>query len=99
MSNPVEFLELSNGQRIAWEESGDPRGFPVFFFHGWPASRLQGAGFNVEARELGVRIISPDRPGIGLSTFQAGRKPLDWPPVVTEMARHLGFERFRVLAV
>lgn len=99
MSNPVEFLELSSGHRIAWEESGDPKGCPVFFFHGWPASRLQGAGFSVEARELGVRIISPDRPGIGLSTFQAGRRLLDWPPVVTEMARHLGIDRFRILAV
>lgn len=99
MSNLVQFLDLSSGHRIAWEESGDPDGIPVFFFHGWPASRLQGAGFGVEARELGVRIIAPDRPGIGLSTFQAGRKLLDWPPVISEMAQHLGIDRFRVLAV
>lgn len=96
---PVQFLNLANGGRIAWEESGDPNGTPVFFFHGWPASRLQGAGFSVEARELGVRIIAPDRPGIGLSTFQANRKLLDWPSVVAQMARHLGIERFRVLAI
>lgn len=99
MSKPVQFLELSSGHRIAWEESGNPCGYPVFFFHGWPASRLQGAGFNVEARELGIRIISPDRPGIGLSTFQPRRNLLDWPPVIQAMARHLEIDRFRILAV
>ncbi|PYL64397.1 MAG: hypothetical protein DMF25_07160, partial [Verrucomicrobia bacterium] len=34
------------------------------------------------ARDLGVRIISPDRPGISGSAFQAGRKLVDWPPIV-----------------
>ncbi|RYD77682.1 MAG: alpha/beta hydrolase [Verrucomicrobiaceae bacterium] len=99
MSCPVQFLDLQSGGRIAWEECGDPQGTPVFFFHGWPASRLQGEGFDVTARELGVRIISPDRPGIGLSTFQANRKLLDWPPVIAQIAQHLGIERFRVLAI
>ncbi|MHA3770168.1 alpha/beta fold hydrolase [Verrucomicrobiota bacterium sgz303538] len=99
MPTPVQFIELNNGQRIAYEESGDLQGSPIFFFHGWPASRLQGAGFNVEAREMGLRIISPDRPGIGLSTFQPRRRLLDWPPIVAEMARQLGIEQFRVLAV
>jgi pimeloyl-ACP methyl ester carboxylesterase len=95
----AEFLELQGGGKLAWEESGDPSGKPVIFFHGWPASRLQGAGFSVEARELGVRIISPDRPGIGLSTFQENRHLLDWPPVVEQLADHLKLDRFRVLAV
>src|SRR4030095_3311791 len=92
-------LELPNGAKLAVDESGDPRGAPVFFFHGWPASRLQGAGFGGAGREVGARIISPDRPGIGASTFQAGRRLLDWPPAVAEMARQLQIKRFRVLAV
>ena len=95
----TRFFEVSPGLRIALEEDGDPQGTPVFFFHGWPASRLQGAGFGPAARELGVRILSPDRPGIGLSSFQPGRRLLDWPPVVLEIARQLGIERFRVLAI
>ena len=28
---------------------------------------------------MGVRLISPDRPGMGLSTYQPGRRLLDWP--------------------
>src|SRR4051812_39008867 len=92
-------LEVAPELRLAVEESGDPQGVPIFFFHGWPASRLQGSGFDVEARTLGARIISPDRPGIGLSSYQPGRRLLDWPPLVRAMAHLLGIERFRIMAI
>jgi pimeloyl-ACP methyl ester carboxylesterase len=92
-------MPFASDARLAIDESGDPHGLPVFFFHGWPASRLQGSGFSIEARELGIRILAPDRPGIGLSSYQPGRRLLDWPPVVVQMAQHFGIERFRLLAV
>src|SRR4051794_1048323 len=97
-ATPTHLFEVA-GRTVAVDESGAPDGHPVFFFHGWPASRLQGAGFSVEAPELGLRILSPDRPGIGLSTPQPARRLLDWPPVVRELARQLGFERFSLMAV
>ena len=50
------------------------------------------------ARELGVKIISPDRPGIRDSHFQPNRKLVDWPDVVEQLVNHLGIERVRVLA-
>jgi pimeloyl-ACP methyl ester carboxylesterase len=93
------FFQLPSGGHLAVDETGDPRGTPVFFFHGWPASRLQGSGFSMEARELGVRMMSPDRPGVGLSSHQPGRALLDWPPLIREVARQLGIARFRVLAI
>jgi pimeloyl-ACP methyl ester carboxylesterase len=92
-------LELPGARRVALEEYGDPVGAPVFFCHGWPASRLQGAGFGWAARELGVRLISPDRPGIGCSTFQPERKLIDWPPLLEEIADALGLGPFRVLGI
>jgi len=51
------------------------------------------------ARDLGVRIISPDRPGISGSAFQAGRKLVDWPPIVREVADELAIDRFHILAI
>jgi pimeloyl-ACP methyl ester carboxylesterase len=96
---PDHLVTLASGRQIALDECGDPHGHPVFFFHGWPASRLQGAGFSVEAREFGLRILSPDRPGIGLSTSQPGRRLLDWPAVMRELAEHFGFSRFSVLGM
>jgi pimeloyl-ACP methyl ester carboxylesterase len=51
------------------------------------------------ARELGIRIISPDRPGISGSTLQPGRKLTDWPRLVERIADHLGIREFRMLAI
>jgi pimeloyl-ACP methyl ester carboxylesterase len=51
------------------------------------------------ARELGVRIISPDRPGISGSSLQPNRKLADWPPVIEQLLDHLGISEFQVLAI
>jgi pimeloyl-ACP methyl ester carboxylesterase len=48
---------------------------------------------------VGVRILSPDRPGISQSSFQQNRTLLDWPPVVQAMADHLGLGPVRMLAI
>lgn len=94
-----KFLSLKNGGQLAFAEYGSPNGTPVLFFHGWPSSRTMGKLAANAARELNVRIISPDRPGIRDSTFQPGRKLVDWPDVVKQLADHLGINQFRVLAI
>lgn len=93
------FLDLKSGLRIAYEEYGDPAGEPVFFCHGWPSSRTMAAILDEAAQELGIRVISPDRPGIALSQSQPGRTVLDWPPVIAGMTEALGIEHYRVLGV
>lgn len=88
-----------DGARIALSEYGDPGGAPVFFCHGWPSSRTMAELADDAARDLGVRIISPDRPGIRDSEFRADRKLIDWPPLLNKIAEQLGIERFRILAI
>ena len=51
------------------------------------------------AGELGVRIISPDRPGICASDFCEQRQLLDWPELTLRLCEHLGISNWRVLAV
>ncbi len=51
------------------------------------------------ARELGIRIISPDRPGINESEFQKERTLLDWPLLLQELATQLDIDKFRMLAI
>src|SRR5438309_9029044 len=94
-----EIFIRENGQRVAFSEYGDPNGEPVIFCHGWPSSRLMAQFTHDAARELGVRIISPDRPGIADSSFVAERKLLDWTPLVSELANFLELEKFRVLGI
>jgi len=92
-------IQLENGLQVAIDEYGDPTGLPVFFCHGWPSSRSMGAISNEAARQLGLRIISPDRPGINQSTFQPDRTLLDWPPLLQKLVTSLEIEKFRMLAV
>ncbi|WP_170157385.1 alpha/beta fold hydrolase [Roseimicrobium gellanilyticum] len=92
-------ITLSSGLKLGFAEYGDPKGVPLFFYHGWPSSRTQGELLHDIGRDFNLRIISPDRPGLGLSDFQPDRKLLDWPPVLDELARHLGVEKFHVLGI
>ena len=92
-------ISLSSGRHVAVHEYGDPHGTPLFFCHGWPAAGMQGALLDAAARELGVRVLSPDRPGIGASDFHPQRRLLDWPPLLRELAAALGIARCRVLGV
>ena len=71
-------IRLRDGRRLAYEEHGAPHGTPIVHCHGAPGSRIEGE-FLFEARllvELGIRLIVPDRPGIGRSDFQARRSDL-----------------------
>lgn len=99
MTEHTETLVLANGARVAISEYGDPQGNPVFFCHGWPSSRTMAALANEAGRELGLRIISPDRPGICDSQFQRDRRLADWPAFLNEIADRLGIERFRILGI
>ena len=92
-------VPLENGRVIAFEEYGDATGVPVIFCHGWPSSRTMARLTDEAARDLGIRIISPDRPGISGSSLQPDRKLIDWPRVVERLVNHLDLGEFRVLAV
>ena len=94
-----KYLSLKDGRQLAWGEFGDPDGKPVIFFHGWPGARLQGAIMDSSGRTLGLRIISPDRPGFGLSDFQTRRTILNWPDDVLELADQLELETLCVLGL
>jgi pimeloyl-ACP methyl ester carboxylesterase len=90
---------LRNGSVVAVSEYGSADGLPIVFCHGWPSSRTMAELTDVAARDLNLRIISPDRPGIRDSSIHRGRKLLDWPPVLAEVADQLGLDQIRILAV
>lgn len=88
---------LPDGRTLAYEDYGIRDGFPVLSFHGGLSSRLDAAPAHEAAVAKGVRLISADRPGMGLSTYQAGRRLLDWPDDVTHLTDALGIDRFAVM--
>ncbi len=91
----IDTLQLNDGRSLGYAEFGDPGGKPVFFFHGTPGSRLFRPPDEI-TRKIGVRLITADRPGYGLSTFQPGRRILDWPADIAQLASHLGIHKFAV---
>jgi len=90
---------LKDGRTLGYAEYGAPNGKPVFYFHGNPSSRLEGWHLDEPAKHIKAHIIAIDRPGMGLSDFKAGRRLLDWPDDVIELADNLGINRFAVLGV
>lgn len=95
-----QILDLGDGRRCGFAEYGDPAGLPVLALHGTPACRLMYAAADDAARECGLRLLAPDRPGYGLTPLEAGPATLS---TRTTWLRHvvdaMGLERFGVLGV
>jgi len=82
--------KLVDGRVLGYAEFGDTHGKPVIYFHGGGAgSRFFAQTFESVALQNNIRIISPDRPGIGLSEFQPNRTILDWAKDIHELADFL----------
>jgi len=92
-------LLLPDGRKLGYAQYGSQTGRAVFFVHGHPGSRIEGAHLHHIGLKLGARIIAPDRPGIGLSSPQPGRTLLDHPKDLEHLADHLKLERYGVLGV
>lgn len=84
---------------LGYAEYGDPEGYPVFYFHGGQESRLSSMFMDSTAKKLHIRIISPDRPGIGISTFQPNRHFLDWGFDVLQLADSLEIHSYSIFGL
>ena len=87
---------MPDGRLLAYTEWGLPDGKPVLCFHGLPGSRLWCPDEEVTAA-AGVRLISPDRPGIGRSDQYEGRTLADWPKDVEALTGALQISTFGVV--
>lgn len=92
-------VRLSDGRTIGFEDFGDPEGLPVLFFHGTPGSRLywELVGPGNAAADAGMRVISTDRPGLGLSSPEPQRSIGSFAFDVAQLVDALEVERFGVL--
>jgi pimeloyl-ACP methyl ester carboxylesterase len=95
---PDRRIVLRDGRHIAVAEYGTPGGAPMFYFHGFPASRLEGQLVHRAAIDQGVRLVALDRPGFGYSDFEP-RTLAQWPSDVAEVADALQLERFAILGI
>ncbi|KGM46293.1 alpha/beta hydrolase [Neobacillus niacini] len=92
-------VPLKDGRRLAVIEYGDPKGLPVMFFHGTPGSRLLFLEDDGISKTVGIRLISLDRPGFGLSDPKPNRTLLDWADDINEAADFLKLDKFSIIGV
>jgi pimeloyl-ACP methyl ester carboxylesterase len=93
----VARIKVRDGRYLAVETWGDPKGFPVFLLHGTPGSRSGPVPRNALLYNLGVRLISYDRPGYGDSDRHEGRRVASASCDVSEIADELGVGKFAVV--
>jgi len=95
--NTNNIIQLSDGKELCFAEYGDLKGEPIFLFHGNPGSRLSWGLYPESPFLQNIRIIAPDRPGYGRTEFK--RHALEkWPHDITELADHLGINKFDLFA-
>jgi pimeloyl-ACP methyl ester carboxylesterase len=100
MQQENERLKLDDGRTLSYAIYGSP--VPqktVIYMHGFPSSRYEGKLWHSACAKKHIRLIAPDRPGNGLSTFQNNRRILDWPADALALADHLKVHQFHILGV
>jgi pimeloyl-ACP methyl ester carboxylesterase len=90
---------MRSGRTLEVWEYGDPGGHPALFFHGLIGSHLQASYIADQARERGLRIIAPNRPGVGASGFVRRRRPVESVADVEDVAAALGLAEFSVIGI
>jgi pimeloyl-ACP methyl ester carboxylesterase/1-acyl-sn-glycerol-3-phosphate acyltransferase len=83
-------LTLRDGRTLAYMDRGPRTGTPILHFHSFQGSRLERMAADDDLlAKLHLRLISPDRPGIGLSTPARDRTVVGWAADVRQLTEHL----------
>jgi pimeloyl-ACP methyl ester carboxylesterase len=90
---------MRTGRKLEVWEYGDEAGHPVFFFHGLIGSHHQASYIADQARRARLRIIAPNRPGVGASEFTRRRNPLDAVGDVEDLAAALKLDEFSLIGI
>ena len=92
-------VRLDDGRNIGYAIYGNPNGYPIFYFHGFPGSRFEGKLIDEPLKISPFKLYALDRPGIGNSSPQKNRTLLNWADDVREFADKLKIKRFAVLGI
>jgi pimeloyl-ACP methyl ester carboxylesterase len=95
IARTMQQLTLKDGRKLGFAQFGSKSAFPIFYFHGWPGSRLEAGFFEIP----NVQMIGVDRPGYGLSEPHRKRRLADWPQDIEQLADHLGFKKFAIVGM
>ncbi len=97
--NSEGHLILRDGRYLQYAEYGDPYGNPVIHIHGVLGCRYERLPDDRLTKNLGIRLIIPDRPGYGLSTYLPDHDYLDFADDLLELVDHLDIQKFSIMGL
>ena len=91
-------LALPSGRTVGYSVYGDVSGYPVLNCHGGLLSGHDVGPADVDARDLGLLLISPDRPGVSRTDRLEGHGMSAWVRAdVAPLLDHLGVGSFAAM--
>lgn len=91
-------MTLADARTLAWSEWGPEAGQPVLFISGAGTAGSFAFGLDL-LDELNIRMIAPDRPGLGGSDHDPGKTLLSVAGDISDLIVHLNLKNVAVAAV
>lgn len=92
-------MTLRDGRVLSYGDFGPASGVPVILFHQLYGVRTERKKDEVLLKELNIRLVVPERPGVGLSSRHPGQRLEDYSRDICELADRLELERFCVIGI
>jgi len=96
MNKTNQHIVLSDNRKLGFAEYGQEDGYAIIYCHGSQSSRLEMHYDMSFATKNGLRIITIDRPGHGISDFNPNGSIVSFAEDVKQLTEHLGLARFSV---
>lgn len=96
-SDESHLLELDDGRMLSYGDYGPSDGTPVLMCHHLLGCRYERPEDPEVLRSLDIRLIVPERPGVGNSTAKERGSLFEWADDVRALVDHLEIERFYVI--
>ncbi|MEO9893026.1 alpha/beta hydrolase [Aurantibacter sp.] len=96
MNNINQHFVLNDGRQLGYATYGSKNDFPIIYCHGSQSSRIEMHYDMSFAIENGLRIITVDRPGHGLSDFNPKGSILGFADDIKQLTEHLKIDKFSV---
>lgn len=95
----VGTVRMSDGRKLAYRVYGPADGRPVLLFHGGIGASLLPPGTDAACHELGLRIVAPERAGVGHSDGAANYDLAAAAQDMATFARELNLSPVQYLAI
>lgn len=92
-------VTLRDGRVMGYRLYGSQNGVPVIALHGTPGSRYKFASAHVAGLKHGLKIVSVDRWGYGLTSPRPGGTLRDFASDIANLADELAIGRYHVVGI